>query len=101
MLDAEGTSKYLGYIINIDGIKADPDKVAKILTIDIPTCYKSIMSFLGSTVYFSRVIENLSIITAPLRLLAQMCRMDKHAYKWTPECQTSFDKIKDLLSKEP
>ena len=98
---AQEEANYLGYIINKDGIKADPGKVAKILTIGIPTCYKSIMSFLGSTVYFRRVIENLSIITAPLRMLAQMCRMDRHAYKWTPECQTSFDKIKDLLSKEP
>ena len=69
MLFAEEKAKYLGYIINIDGIKADPGKVAKILTIDIPTCYKSIMSFLESTVYFRRVI-NLSIITAHLRMIA-------------------------------
>ena len=53
--------KLLGHIISKEGIKIDPERVASIQKIDIPS-RKEIQSFLGSMNFLRRFIPNFAEI---------------------------------------
>jgi len=58
--------KYLGHIINKDGISVDMGKTRKVSEWPVPTCVKDLQGFLGLCNYFRRFIQNYSEIAAPL-----------------------------------
>jgi hypothetical protein len=58
--------KYLGHIINKDGISVDMGKTNKVSEWPVPTCVKDLQGFLGLCNYFRRFIQNYSEIAAPL-----------------------------------
>ena len=90
-------TKYLGFVINEQGVKPDPDKVKAIRTMSAPTTVKEVRSFLGMCSYYRRFIPNFSQISTPLVQLTK-----KYAkFKWSPECEKSFDFLKDSLTVVP
>jgi hypothetical protein len=72
----------------------DPKKVADILDWKAPTDVQGIKSFIGMDGYYRRFIEGFSkIAKAMTTLLAK-----KVEFKWTPECQESFETLKKLAT---
>ena len=65
------------------GIKVDKTKVKLIYHLPTPKCVKDVRSFLG-----------LSAISRPLCRLISLNVL----FKWTPQCQEAFDKLKGLLT---
>jgi hypothetical protein len=85
---------FLGHIIKRDGLVVDPKKVADILDWKAPTDVQGIKSFIGMDGYYRRFIEGFSkIAKAMTALLAK-----KVEFKWTPECQESFETLKKLAT---
>jgi hypothetical protein len=82
----------LGHIINRDGLAADPKKVAEILDWKAPKNVCGIKSFIGMVGYYQRFIEGFSKIARPMTVLLAK----KVEFKWTPECQESFEALKKL-----
>lgn len=89
--------KYVGYIVNRSGLSVDPEKVSAIVDMAIPRTPKQVRSFLGMVSYYRRFVPCLSEMVNPLTNLTK-----KNAkFKWTPECQFSFEKVKNALVSAP
>ena len=89
--------KYLGHLVGADGIKVNPDKVKAVRSWPIPTNAADVRSFLGLATYFRRFVQGFSILARPLHALT-----GKNApFRWTDECQASFDGLKQALVEAP
>ena len=58
--------KLLGFVVNAEGIKSDPEKINAINRMAAPTDVKSVRSFLGMTGYYRQCIPDYAKIAAPL-----------------------------------
>lgn len=61
--------KILGFIIDQEGMKMDPEKVEAIVNRKEPTNLKELQSWLGCTNFYRKFIKDYSKITAPLHRL--------------------------------
>jgi hypothetical protein len=87
----------LGHIINQDGLALDPKKVAAILDWKAPKDVRGIKSLIGMVGYYRHFIEGFSKIARPMiALLAKEVK-----FKWTPECQESYETLKKKLTTAP
>ena len=88
---------YLGHLVSREGISTDPSKIDKVANWSEPTSTKEVQQFLGFANYYRRFIQNFSQIAKPLhRLTERNC-----PFKWTPECQQSFDNLRVKLTTAP
>jgi hypothetical protein len=75
----------------------DPTKVREIVGWKISSSVTEIMSFLGLTGYYWRFIEGFSKIAKPMTSLLEKGKK----FKWTHECQESFNQLKFRLMSPP
>ena len=87
--------KYLGHIVSKHGIATDPDKTTKVQSWPVPQSIREVQQFLGLANYYRRFIENFASIAKPLHKLTEK---GATCFKWTAECQKSFDSLRTLLS---
>ena len=90
-------TQYFGFVINDRGISPDPKKVEAIRSLPTPTCVREVRSFIGMCSYYRRFIPNFSEIAEPVIALTQKFAR----FKWTEECQNSFDYLKQSLTVIP
>ena len=88
--------EYLGYNISREGLRPSQKKVEAILQIQAPTTRKQLRRFIGMVNYYRDMWPQRSHLLAPLSSLTSA----KVKWKWTPEHQESFDKMKALMAKE-
>ncbi|CAF1478973.1 unnamed protein product, partial [Adineta steineri] len=89
--------KFLGHMINQDGITPCPEKVDAITGISVPTNIKAATSFIKMAEYYRNHISNFSTIAQPFFDLTK-----KNAkFTWNNAEQAAFDKIKQLLISKP
>ena len=89
--------KYLGFIINKEGIKPDPRRTEAIQNFPRPQKVKDIRSFIGSCNFYRKYIKDFATIARPL---TNLIRKDVK-FNFTEECQEAFDRLKTILSSEP
>jgi transposase InsO family protein len=92
--------KYLGHIIDSEGIRTDPDKISVMVSYPRPTNQKQVRGFLGMCSYYRRFIKDFSRIAAPL------CDLTSSKYKskdfcWTDEAERSFCALKRVMTSSP
>ena len=93
--------KWFGHIFTKKGMSPDPEKVEHIRQWPVPKDKAEVKSFLQTVQFcapymFKQGGRTHSDMTAPLR---ELIRLDKH-FKWTRECQQSFDELKTRLTDE-
>jgi len=89
--------QYLGHVIDSDGLRPDPDNIAKVLQLGEPKNVAELRSFLGSTGFFRRFIHRYSFITAPLTKL-----LKKDAkWTWTEQHHQACEALKKALTSAP
>jgi len=88
---------YLGHIVSENGIETDLVKVERVCEWPVPENVTEVKSFLGLASYYRRFVPNFAQVARPLHKLAE-ATVD---FTWTPECQSSFQKLKTLLSTAP
>ncbi|GKB38265.1 putative reverse transcriptase domain-containing protein [Tanacetum coccineum] len=93
-LDSE---KFLGHVINSQGVHVDPAKVEAIKSWSAPKSPTEVRQFLGLAGYYRRFIEGFSLIVKPLTKLTQKNK----TYEWGKEEEEAFHLLKDKLCSAP
>ena len=88
---------YLGFILSMDGIEADPRKIEKISNLKPPKNAKGVKSLLGLTSFYKKFIPQYSQICAPLFSLLKK----NNKFVWSEACQNALDKLKLALTSAP
>jgi hypothetical protein len=88
---------FLGHIIFNGGISVDPTKVREIVGWKIPCSVTEIRSLLGLAGYYRHFIKGFSKIEKPMTSLLEKGK----EFKWTHECQESFNQLKFRLMSPP
>eukprot|EP00253_Pinus_taeda_P031631 PITA_31631 len=89
--------QYLGHIITKEGIAVDPEKIRTIMEWPIPKDVADIRSFMGLEGYYRQFVEGFSRVAYPITSLQKKGKI----FKWTAECQQSFEQLKHLLTTAP
>lgn len=89
--------KYLGYVVNANGLTVDPDKVSAILKIPTPTTVAEVRRMIGVAGWYKRFIPHYSDICAPLN------RLTRKSVKlvWDDNCNRAWNTIKQHLISAP
>jgi len=87
--------RYLGFVINREGLGTDPEKILAVQFIPTPKKTRDVRSFLGLTGYYRRFIKNYSSIAIPLYALTS----PKVNFEWSVECKRAFQQLKEALVK--
>ena len=87
------STKYLGFIIGIEGIAMDPDKVTIIKDWEVPTSLRGLQSFLGFCNFYRRFLKDYGRVVRPLTRLTAKGRW--HPLE-EPEIE-AFNKTKELV----
>lgn len=94
---AENSVKYLGHIIQNNSVKPLKDNLISIKNFPIPKTQKNVRQFLGKINFYHKYVPNVAIKLEPLHNLLRKGR----EFKWTEECQKSFDEMKQILCTKP
>lgn len=89
--------KFLGHIVSATGVEADPEKVQAVQDFPVPRNIKELQRFLGMAGWYHRFVPHFSMIVEPLNAL----KRKGAKFLWTPQCQASFDALKDQLTSPP
>ena len=87
----------MGHVITKEGIAVDPEKIRTIMEWPTPKDVADIRSFMGLAGYYRRLVEGFSRVAYPITSLQKKGKV----FKWTSECQRSFEKLKHLLTTAP
>ncbi|CAH8672200.1 unnamed protein product [Schistosoma rodhaini] len=85
---------YLGFIIDKNGRRPDPENIKAIKTMPPPTDVTTLRSFLGMISHYGVFLPDLHRWRAPLN---DLLKKDTK-WVWSRECQDAFSKLKKLLS---
>ena len=113
--------KYLGHVVDAQGVHTDPEKISALKTWPCPTNREELERFLGFAGYYRRFVEGYSKIAKPLNALKAGCNRPRKrgkAYKrpcpkgpvnsrvpfgdeWTSECNLAFKTLVERLTSAP
>ena len=89
--------RYLGFVVNCDGLQVDPDKVAPVVNYPSPRNLKQLRRFLGMASWYRRFIPGFSTIAEPLTRLTEK----NQAWEWGVDQHASFEALKTHLVTSP
>lgn len=89
---------YLGHILSKEGIRPSVRNVEAVLNMPAPTTVRQVRRFTGMVNYYSRFIEGLATMLAPLYKLTSG---KNRKVVWTEECHAAFEEAKRVLSSYP
>ena len=84
--------KFLGQLVDEDGVKPDPSKVRAIQQMKSPSTVSELRQFLGMVNQQSKFLPHITDRTKPLRDLSL-----KNQWRWGHEQQQAFDDLKRAL----
>ena len=108
--------KFLGHIVDENGLRPDPDKVAVVKQWPVPQNMKDLRSFLGLCNYFRKFIRGYAHLVFPMTELLKTKKVTGKKRKrgkdpeddeqpqvqfMTPEALQAFELMKDALCKAP
>ncbi|XP_058449020.1 uncharacterized protein K02A2.6-like [Malaya genurostris] len=85
--------KHLGQILDANGIRPDPDKVASIINMPPPHDVPTLRSYLGAVNYYGKYVTEMRRLRHPMDQLLKAGTK----FEWTAECQRSFDRFREIL----
>ena len=70
------------------------------MNLSVPTTKKQVRALIGLVSYYRRYVPpNFAHIVSPLADITKKNQPTKA--RWTADCQTAFDRVKEILSSEP
>lgn len=92
--------RYLGYIVDAQGLRTDPEKVQAILNFSTPSNRKEVKRFLGTASWYRRFIPEFSSVAGPLNKLTSN-KKNSPPFQWNPEAEKAFLELKSKLVQAP
>ena len=89
--------KFLGFIVSMNGIEVDPEKVEVIYNWMPPKTVKGVQSFLGFCNFYRRFIRDYGVIAKPLVCLTK----NNTPFIFDQDCQEAFEELKGRLVSAP
>jgi len=89
--------KFVGYIVNSDGVCSDPAKVKAIAEFPAPTNITELRGFMGLVNQLGSFSARIAETAGPLRDLLKK----KNAYVWSPAHEEAFAAVKKALVSTP
>lgn len=89
---------FLGYVIDENGIQADPERIRPIVEFPQPKTVKDVRRLIGMASWYRRFINNFSTITAPI---SELIRKSKEKFVWSDEADEAFERLKIELVSAP
>lgn len=89
--------KYLGYVVDRNGLHVDPDKVKAMLDLPVPKTVKEVRRIQGTFSWYRKFIPDFATTISPITALLKKSRK----FCWTPECDEAFRRIKECLISAP
>ena len=93
----QSSVQVLGHVVSAEGVGTDFSKIQAVKEWPMPTTVKELRSFLGLCSYYRRYVPNFALVARPLHKLTEKDSI----FEWTPDCQTSFEQLKHLLTSSP
>ena len=87
--------KFLGFIVNHRGIKANPDKIKVVLDMPSSSGIKEVQRLMGRIAALSRFVSRASDKFQPF------FQVLKKAFQWDTKCEEAFSSLKTYLSSPP
>ncbi|XP_055589032.1 uncharacterized protein LOC129741335 [Uranotaenia lowii] len=88
--------RYLGHLLDRHGLRPDPAKIETILKLPAPADVSGVRSFLGALNYYGKFVPNMRTWRYPMDELLK----EGVEFRWTTDCQRSFDRFKEILSSD-
>lgn len=88
--------KYLGHIIDKNGIHSDPERTTAISNMPEPHNIATLRSYLGAVNFYGKFIREMRSIREPLDNLLKK----DSKFVWSKECQNSFKKFKEIMMSD-
>jgi transposase InsO family protein len=92
--------KYLGHIVDRDGVRTDPEKIRVMKEYPRPSSSKEVRGFIGMCSYYRRFIKDFSKIAAPLSRLTSN-KFNGSKFEWSPEAEQAFCSLKSAMTSAP
>ena len=89
--------RYLGHVIDAEGIWTDPEKTATIAALAAPTNIRELRRFVGLVSWYRRFVPNASAMASPLNKLLR----EKIKWVWGEDQQRAFEELKLCLTQGP
>ena len=88
---------YVGDVLGKEGLRPVPEKIRAVQEMQPSQNTKELKSFLGFIQYLAKFMPNMASESAPLRELLEK----QVAWHWDQEQETSFQKLKQMVSSTP
>lgn len=92
--------KYLGFVVDQQGLRTDPDKVSAILNYPTPKNTTEVRRLIGLVSWYRRFIENFATLAAPISNLLHG-RKKGQPISWNADSEQAFQEIKKKLTSAP
>lgn len=87
----------LGHLLDREGIRPDPNNLAKVVNWPVPKDVKEVRGFLGLTGYYRQFIKDYSKVAEPLTNLTSK----EKDWTWGSVEQKAFEVLRDALTSSP
>ena len=91
---SQGILKFLGHIVDAQGVYADPEKTRAIGHFPTPTTVTELQRFMGMVNQLGKFVPGLANINAPLWQLLR----NENAWYWDEAQQREFQQVKEKLA---
>lgn len=88
--------RFLGIIIDREGLRPDKSKIEAIVNMPPPSNLAEARSLMGAIGFYLKFIKSMSSLRHPID---KLFRKDAE-FEWTKECQSAFDRFKEILSSD-
>lgn len=96
-LFASDTTKYLGHVLNGEGIAPDPEKVEAIVKFPVPRGVRELRRFLGMASFYRRFVRGFAVVANPLTALLKK----EVPWTWGRKEEEAFRCLLARLSESP
>ena len=90
--------RYLGHIVNQDGIRPLPSRVEDLLQFPVPDSKLGVQRFLGMLNYYRRFIPKIANVLVPLHLAVTQAGRPKQSIVCDKACSDAFTSAKHQLA---